>query len=265
VQEGNGQYRLKPVLHAGEVSTTSTSINGKVLDSATGNPVSGEVLVALEQKDPTGVDRIIMATLAGSDGSFVFCPIPAGAYDIVVVGQRTDGTAYQPSIVMGIGNGQTTGTIGLYISPGGSLGVVALSGLVTSQVSVDIQLSALETSSAGGTSFTIPLLPNAQQSAATLSLETAASSTCANGTDCATYSMMLPSGGPFLGTYSAAGVTLSQTSPLANYMVDGLAFAPSSGGTADCTPSELKSQPYVLTPGGSLNLAIQTLAFAQCQ
>src|SRR6266567_7988089 len=36
VQEGNGQYRLKPVLHAGEVSTTSTSINGKVLDSGTG-------------------------------------------------------------------------------------------------------------------------------------------------------------------------------------------------------------------------------------
>ena len=25
VQEGNGQYRLKPVLHAGEVSTTSVS------------------------------------------------------------------------------------------------------------------------------------------------------------------------------------------------------------------------------------------------
>jgi hypothetical protein len=35
VQEGNGQYRLKPVLHAGEVSTTSASINGKVLDKAT--------------------------------------------------------------------------------------------------------------------------------------------------------------------------------------------------------------------------------------
>ncbi len=63
VQEGNGQYRLKPVLHAGEVSATSTSINGKVLDSATGNPVNGEVLVALEQKDATGVDRIMMATL----------------------------------------------------------------------------------------------------------------------------------------------------------------------------------------------------------
>ncbi len=94
VQEGNGQYRLKPVLHAGEVSVTSTSINGKILDSATGNPVNGQVLIALEQKDATGVDRIMMATLAGSDGSFVFCPIPTGTYDIVVVGERADGTGY---------------------------------------------------------------------------------------------------------------------------------------------------------------------------
>src|SRR6266702_4210908 len=194
VQEGNGQYRLKPVLHAGEVSTTSTSINGKVLDSAT-KPVIGEVLVALEQKDPTGVDRIIMTTLAGSDGSFVFCPIPAGTYDIVVVGQTTGGAAYQPSIVTGIANGQATGTVGLYAASGGGLGVVELSGLVTSQVSVDVQLNVLETPSAGGTSFTIPLLPNAQQPAATLSIETAASSTCSNGTDCVTYDMMLPSGG----------------------------------------------------------------------
>jgi hypothetical protein len=75
------------VLHAGEVSTTSTSINGKVLDPATGNPVNGEVTIALEQKDANGVDRIVMSTLAGSDGSFVFCPIPSGTYDLVIVGE----------------------------------------------------------------------------------------------------------------------------------------------------------------------------------
>ena len=102
VVEGNGQYRLKPVLHAGEVSTTSSSINGKVLDNATGNPVNGEVLVALEQKDSTGVDRIMMATLAGTDGSFVFCPVPTGTYDVVIVGERSDRFAYQPSIVTGV-------------------------------------------------------------------------------------------------------------------------------------------------------------------
>ncbi|HWT65839.1 MAG TPA: DUF4382 domain-containing protein, partial [Terracidiphilus sp.] len=89
VQEGNGTYRLKPVLHAGEVSTTSTSINGKILDQSTGNAVNGSVLVALEQKDTAGVDRIVMSTLANADGTFVFCPLPTGTYDVVIVGTRS--------------------------------------------------------------------------------------------------------------------------------------------------------------------------------
>src|SRR5260370_7196539 len=39
VIQGSGQYRLKPVLHAGEVSTTSASINGKLLDKPTTQPI----------------------------------------------------------------------------------------------------------------------------------------------------------------------------------------------------------------------------------
>jgi hypothetical protein len=270
VTEGNGQYRLKPVLHAGEVSTTSTSINGKVLDQATGNPVNGEVTVALEQKDASGVDRIVMSTLARSDGSFVFCPIPSGSYDVVIVGEDVNGTAYQPSIVTGVANGQTVGSVSLYIGPGTTTSLVQLSGDVTSQNSasqgtaVDVSVSALETAPANGTTYTIPLLPNAQQPAATLALETAAASNCSAGTDCATYTMLLPAGGPYLGAYSASGATLSQTSPLATYVLDGLAFVPSSGGTADCSPSEQKTAPYALSVGGS-SLIVQPLAFTQCQ
>jgi hypothetical protein len=269
VTEGNGQYRLKPVLHAGEVSTTSTSINGKVLDSATGNPVNGEVTVALEQKDASGVDRIIMSTLAGNDGSFVFCPIPTGAYDVVIVGEDVHGTAYQPSIVTGVANGQTIGNVNLYSGPGTTTSTVQVTGGVTSQNSanqatvVDAAVSALETAPASGTTYTIPLLPNSQQPAATLALETA-SSNCAAGTDCATYTMLLPAGGPYIGAYSASGATLSQTSPLATYVVDGLAFVPSSGGAADCSPSEQKTTSYPLSVGGS-SITIQPLAFTQCQ
>jgi Domain of unknown function (DUF4382) len=271
VQEGNGQYRLKPVLHAGEVSATSTSINGKVLDSATGNPVNGQVLVALEQNDATGVDRIMMATLAGSDGSFVFCPIATGTYDIVVVGEGSGGTGYQPSIVTGTANGQTIGSVSLHPAAGGGTGVVQFTGSISSRnaasqgTSMDAQLSALETI-AGGTTFTIPLLPNAQQPSATLSLETAASSSCAAGADgaagadCATYSAIMPSAGPFLGAYSASGATLSQSSLQANYVLDGVAFVPFSGGTADCAPSEQKTQSYAPIPSGG-TIAAQTLAF----
>jgi hypothetical protein len=269
VHEGNGQYRLKPVLHAGEVSTTSTSINGKVLDKTTGNPVNGRVLVALEQKDSTGVDRILMSTLAGVDGSFVFCPIPAGTYDVVIVGVGASGVAYQPSIVTGVANGQTTGNVNLWPGTVGMNGAATFSGAATSQNSsnagtvADIELSALETDSASGLTFTIPLLPTASQPSATLAVETAFATTCPTGTDCVSYSMDLPAGGPYIGAYSSSGVTLTASAPLAAYVIDGQASVPSSGGVADCTPSEQKSQPYALA--SIFTITVQALAFTQCQ
>src|SRR6185503_6309773 len=54
VKEGNGQYRLKPVLHAGEVSTVSASINGSVVDASTGKAIAGSAWVAIEQPDAGG-------------------------------------------------------------------------------------------------------------------------------------------------------------------------------------------------------------------
>jgi hypothetical protein len=200
----------------------------------------------------------------------VFCPIPTGNYDIVIVGEDVHGTAYQPSIITGVANGQTTGNVSLYSGPGTTTSTVLVAGGVTSQngasqpTVIDAAASALETAPTGGTAYTIPLLPNAQQPAATLALETATSSNCAAGTDCAAYAMMLPAGGPYIGAYSASGVTLSQTSPLATYVVDGLAFVPSSGGAADCSPSEQKTTSYALSVGGS-SITIQPLAFTQCQ
>lgn len=267
VLQGNGQYRLKPVLHAGEVSTTSTSINGKVLDSATGNPVNGTVLVALEQKDATGIDRVVMSTLANADGTFVFCPIPSGSYDVVVVGVTGNGVVYQPSIVTSVANGQTTGNVNLYLSTAGGLGSATLAGTVTSQNTAsagtvtDVQLSALETVGTG--IYTIPLVPTALQTSATLTVETAAQNTCPKGTNCANYSMVLPAGGAYVGAYASSGPTLALSAPLATYLVDGIAFVPSSGGVLSCTPSEQKTQAYALT--NQFSVSVGALAFTQCQ
>ena len=265
VQEGNGQYRLKPVLHAGEVSTTSTSINGTVLDSATGNPVDGQVMVALEQKDSAGVDRIVMTTMANTaDGSFVFCPIPAGTYDVVIVGMSTAGVAYQPSVVTAVANGQTTGTVKLYP---GTAGTATFTGMVTSQNSsnagtvADVQLSALEADATSGSTFTIPLLPTATQSSATLMVETAASSgtlNCPSGTYCANYTMEVPAGGLYIGAYATTGSTLTQSAALATYTIDGV--------TETCTPTEVKSAATTLTGTGPFNITISNaLAFGACQ
>ncbi len=97
VAQGNSQFRLKPVLHAGEVTLTSSSINGKVVDSLTGQPISGgNTVVALEQQDSSGVDRVIMETVTDSTGAFVFCPVSAGTYDLVAVALTEHRSLTQP-------------------------------------------------------------------------------------------------------------------------------------------------------------------------
>jgi len=271
VQEGNGQYRLKPVLHAGEVSTTSTSINGKVLDGTTGNPVSGSVMVALEQKDGAGIDRVQRATLTASDGSFVFCPLPSGTYDVVIVGTRSDGAIYEPSIVTGVSVGSTTGTVNLFGMASASLSVSTLNGIVTSQNSsnagtvADVELSVLET--VNSQTYTVPLSPTSTQNSATISVETAAPSgtlTCPTGTDCANYSLAVSSGAANVGAWSSSGTTLTANITLATYEMDGLALVPSSGGLPDCTPSEQTTAAFTLTAGGG-TVAVDPLAFTTCQ
>jgi len=75
--------------------------------------------------------------------------------------------------------------------------------------------------------------------------------------------MALPAGGPYVGAYSTSGVSLALSAPLATYVVDGLAYVPLSGGTANCTPPEQKTQAYVLA--NNFSITVGTLAFTQCQ
>ena len=271
VEEGNGQFRLKPVLHAGEVSTTSTSINGKVLDGVTGNAVNGTVMVAVEQKDATGVDRIERSVLAGTDGSFFFCPLPAGTYDVVIVGTRSDGSIYEPSIITGVAVGATTGNVDLFAPASAALSFATFNGTVTSETSAsaatvaDVDLSVLE--AVNSVTYTIPLPPTSTQSAATFSLETGPSTstlTCPTGTDCATYSMKTPAGSANVGAWSSSGTSLTANNTLAIYKLDALAFVQSSGGTVDCSPSELMSASLALGAGGA-TVTVPALAFTGCQ
>lgn len=271
VHEGNGQYRLKPVLHAGEVSTTSTSINGKVLDGTSGNAVDGSILVAVEQKDAAGIDRVQRATLAGSDGSFVFCPLPSGTYDVVIVGTRSDGAIYEPTIITGVSVGSTTGSVNLFALSSAALSSSTLNGTVTSQNSsnagtvADSDLSVLET--LNSVTYTIPLAPTSTQDSATLAVETAAPGsglTCPNGTDCANYTLAVSSGAANVGAWSSSGTTITANITLATYKIDALAFVPSSGGVADCSPSEQTTAAFTMTAGGS-TVAVDALAFTACQ
>lgn len=275
VKQGNGQYRLKPVLHAGEVSAISTSINGTVVDSATGKAINGTVYVALEQPDTTTakVDRVYMYEKVNADGTFVFCPLPAGSYDVVIVGTTTGGLFYQPTIVTGVSVGSTTGTVKLYLPP--ATQNASLSGIVTAQTAAnagaiaDVQLSALETVNTA--TFTIPLPPTSTQSSATLGVTTAAAvspATCPAGspsgtTDCVNYTMNVPSGAVNIGAWAASGPTLTVTTNFATYSVDGIASVPTSGGTPDCSPSEITVAAPALT-SVALNPTGINLAYKSC-
>jgi hypothetical protein len=270
VQQGNGQYRLKPVLHAGEVSTTSSSINGTVVDSGTGKPISGQVTVALEQKDTTGIDRIFMSTLTDANGNFVFCPLPTATYDVVIVGQNSAGVVYSPAVITGVSTGSAVSVVQLHALPVVSLGPSTLQGQVTSQNSAnpaagtvaDLQLSTLEAVNSTLT-VTVPLVPSFSQSGATLATATASSSSCPSDRDCVNYSLKVSAGPVFAGTFTAGGTPLTQSTLPASYAVDVIAFVPSSGGQLDCSTSEFKSP--VVTPVASTVVPVSALAFTGCQ
>ena len=280
VEEGNGKFRLKPVLHAGEVSTTSTSINGTIVSSSTGKPlVGGTVVVAAEQIDTvSGVDRVVMSTTADpTTGGFVFCPLPAGTYDIVTVGVDGAGVAYSAGVETGVQTGETAGNIPLVASSNQA----TITGQITSQsgamppaaIAVDVQVSVLQQAGSSGPMVTIPLLPSQNSTSGVYS--TTAGSGCASGTDCVSYSLAVPGVWPNTGAYAASGAqfTQSNTTPV-NDTLDMLA-ASTTTGASDCNPSEIKTNtvtsatvgvtggPLTVAAGQTTNAA--TAAFVMCQ
>jgi hypothetical protein len=270
---GNGEYRLKPVLHGAEAGLTSVSIQGTVVDGSTGTAiVGGNTLVALEQNDGTGVDRVIMETVTDANGQFVFCPAPTGPLDVVISAINGAGTAYGATVITGVQAGNTLGHVPL--TPAGA--PASITGQITTSTGsagtvVDLSLSALQPITENGSTLLITT-PLAQQSVATATLTTASGgASCPANTDCASYTVSVPALNPSVGAFSTSG---SQTpgppaSGPVDYTVDALAFAPGSSSTLDCTHSDMQtsqtitSAPLAVTAGGSLTAA--TLAFTGCQ
>ena len=271
VVQGNGKFRLKPVLHAGEVALTAVSINGKLVDKGTNTPiVGGKAIVALEQKDINGVDRVVMQTTPDSSGAFSFCPVPTGTYDVVAVAVNGANVAYAATITTGVPQGTALGNIpmiavtGANTSPGSITGQVTSANASSNGIAIDVLLSALQMVNA--TNFTIPV--NAQS--ASLAKSTEKPSGCATD-PCppytATYTMdLVPPVPPTVGAFSVTpptAYTAGSGTPPASYVVEGQAFVPMSGGTADCTQPKMTTTPVSVNPGTPAATA-STLAFAGC-
>ncbi len=266
VPEGNGQYRLTPVLHAGEVSLNTNTISGTVVEGSgapnPGAPIANAI-VLLEQA-PTGstTDQVVPGgtTTTDANGAFAFCPIPASSssspappYDVVVAGQTTQTslgvttmTTYNPSVVFGVPVGGGTGSIPLFAetTTGSTTGLVttrpaSISGQITSTggskptpVPGEVQLSAFQTATNGTSTVTI-----------TVPVFTASAAPSSDVTDSQPpiYSTDTASGG--CATSTAACVAYAVAVP-ASAVAAGV-YSPTSGNTVTA-PSSTESASYTI-------------------
>ena len=267
VQQGNGAFRLKPTLHAGEVALTTQAISGLVVDSTTSQPLpNATVIVMAEQPDTEGIDRVVMQTLASAtQGTFLLCPLPPGTYDIVIAALTSAGVMYNATVTFGVLAGTAMGTIPLVPEGGSNTAPGAIEGLVTTAdggaTSADIALSALQIATPPGGAPVPVTIPLFGESTPTIATERGTS--CPARTECAIYLLNVPASNPLVGTFSASGTPYAPpASGSAAYSVNAQAFIPSSAGTPNCTPSSLLTEPVTVSAGTLTPAA--SLAFTGC-
>jgi hypothetical protein len=288
VQQGNGVFRLKPTLTAGQVGANASGIGGQVVDSQTKAPIAGQVLVAIEQPDTTGTDQIMMQTAADSNGNFRFCPLPVGTFDIVVVAVGPNNLPYNATAVANVPNGSDLGAIPLVAETGASAPGV-LQGFVTATTgtagaTADVSLAALQQVTFGTAMATtrqlyIPLetikaTTTTPETDSTGLISVSSTTNCPTGSpmnaNCAQYTLVVPASNPSIGVFSSNGVSYAPpVSGPALYTVSASAAIPMSGGTAnDCTPpslttsSDINNQPLQATAGMTTN--VSRLDFKGC-
>jgi len=249
VVQGNGTYRLKPVLHAGEVKLES-AVNGKVVDAGNNNqPLTGAlVVVALEKRDSSGVDRVIISTTADQNGDFTLCPVPTDTYDLVATAVK-NGTAYAATVLAGVQAGNVVGNVPLFpTSNNGNNGTASFQGTVSTTgtsggISEDVRLSALLPVSFNG-NFMVTV-PDAAQLAATLTLTTEDTGSCAPNQFCKDFTIAVPAVSPAVGAFGSASTYTQSVG--ASYTIDAQSVPLD---TQVCSSgAEAKSSTLLVRPG----------------
>ena len=267
-----GNFRLKPVLHAGEVHLTASSVSGQLVDSVTRQPiVGGKAIVALEQNQG-GTETVVMEVTPDSTGHWVLCPVPTGTFDIVAVAIDGNNVAYAATITTGVQAGIAIGQIPMVAQPG-LLGDASITGSVTTTTgsaatAADITLAAVQSVNLGSGNVNV-IIPLAQQSSATASVSTANNISCTvANTDCAGYTLAVPAMWPSIGAYASGGTTYAQDTSTTPITYSVYAWA-SYQGAPDCStnPTIVNTQ----FGGGSLSVSpglpvtAATVAFTGCQ
>ncbi len=251
VQEGNGNFRLKPTLTAGVVSPNMTGISGQIVDSVTTQPIAGAV-VTLQSADTSGTDRIQMQQVTDANGHFSFCPLAMGAvFDVVsdaLTSSGTTTTAYDVTVVLNVPAGTSLGPVPLVAetpaTAGASTGPGTVQGTVTAingttGAIIDADVSALQSVTVSSTShtFTVPLFAGSMAADVMVTSSTSCPTGAPKGAFCASYTLVVPAGNPTIGTFSAGKTTI--TPPASGdvlYTVEADATNATSG-SAMCSPS----------------------------
>jgi hypothetical protein len=273
LRQGNGQFRLKPTLHAGVVSVSNNSLAGKVVDGSNSNaPIEGAT-VLLEQPDT--IDRVMRSAMTGADGTFTFCPLDsAGPFDVVVAAFSAplggDPITYNATVAFGVPVGTSLDPLPLVPEGTPPTMPATITGQITSAgsggaIAADVTLSALQqaTPMGGSTmSVTIPVFGALMQPPTFATTDTPDPSTpaCPVDTLCYNYSLMVPASNPQVGTFSGGSITYA--APAAdpvNYSVN--AVAP---GCTASAPDPATVSPVTVTPGNTTD-AGTVLAFSGCQ
>lgn len=232
VREGNGKYRLKPVLFAGEVAQNMNSISGQaVVGNSSGQPVltSGQptpianATVLFEQQSG-GNETIVDSTTTDSNGNFFVCPLPgSGNFDIVVTAQTGatgSVTTYNPTVAFSVPLGTNLGQVPLVPEPvsamptGGAAMIIGQADTATS-ISEDVTLTT--TMSINSINVIIPVFTvngsaaiSPEPTVTTASTPVALpplSPTCSAGSDCNNFSLTVPASNANFGTFSGGSVT----------------------------------------------------------
>jgi Domain of unknown function (DUF4382) len=285
VQEGNGAYRLKPALTASQVSPNNSGISGQIVDSITKSPINGQVLVAVEQTDSTGTERIVMEASADSNGNFRFCPLPIGPFDVVAVAVGPSNLPYNATTILNVPNGTSLGTVPL-IAETGALASAVLQGFITATnagapAPIDVSLYALQVISLNGGSTralnipleTIQATTTSPEVDSTSPISVSSATNCPAGspanTNCAQYTLVVPASNPNVGVFASGSVSYTAPAPApVLFTVDAIATKPMSGGIPSCSLSEqttskdINGMPLAVTPATTTNVA--RLDFSGC-
>ena len=268
VHEGNGMYRLKPVLFAGEVTQNMNSISGQVVVGGTSTPIANAT-VLFEQ--PQGGTEVIMdSTTTDSNGNFFVCPLPGSAnYDIVVAAQTgtlgVASTTYNPTVAFNVPLGTNLGPIPL-VPESTSLnatygGAAGIEGQVDTDAAVPVTLTPTMSLTPAGGSATNVVIPvfgvTGQPPSVTTAVQTNQSPACVSGQDCNNFTLMVPASNASVGTFSSGAITYG--SPAAGDIIYSVTAAsgdcssssatittPSPGVSADTT-TDLTSTPLSLS------------------